>query len=160
MAFTVRRTKHRAWPVSIKQPTCGDDGDVIETVVTFVAHFAAFTETDLEAAIADAEKRYPLPKKMTSPPLSLSLTRNAAVFRSLIVGWGAEVKDEAGASIPFSGDALADLVTGPDGLAVSTGINAALFQLRFGTAPAKNSPASPEPGAISAPAEAAQTSDS
>ena len=176
MAITIRKTQYRAWPVSVKQPVCDDNGVVTEAVATFVAHFAAFTEAEFEASIAEAERSFPTqdkvapaadaevstepPKEAVPPPLSLSLLRNAHVFRSLIAGWGREVKDEAGVSIPFSSDALTSLVTGPDGVAVSAGINRAMFELRFGVAPAKNSPASPEPGAAPGADGATQASAS
>lgn len=78
--------------------------------------------------------------------MPLVLRRNAAIFSRVLTGWGAEVRDENGASIPYSAEALSALVTGPDGRAVSVGINEALGQIRFGVAPQKNDATSPVPG--------------
>lgn len=176
MSFIVRKTKHRAWPVTVNQPACSDAGEVTETKATFVAHFAPFTEAEIEAAIAQAKKDHPAPKVKVPPfdgivektgefveeegpvPMSLSLVRNAQVFSRVVVGWGSEVKDEAGQSIPFSVDVLKELVTGPDGVLVSGAFNRALFELRYGIAREKNSSASPAPGGDSAPAEAVTNS--
>ena len=173
MSFVVRKTKHRAWPVTVKQPMCDEAGVVTETEATFVAHFAPFTEAEIEAAIETAAKDHPVPGELiageqvsedgsTKPlpevkniPMSVSLIRNAAVFRRVVVGWGPEVKDETGVSLPFSADALTALVTGPDGIAVSGAFNRALFELRYGVARQKNLSASPAPGGNSVPAEAA-----
>ena len=176
MSFIVRKTKYRAWPVTVKQQQCDDAGEVTETESTFVAHWAPFTEEEIEELIKKANKKHPSPKvKVPAPlppvgvgrelvgefieeegpvPMSVTFRRNAFLFGEIMVGWGSEVKDEAGQAIPFSKDVLASLVTGPDGLAVSTGLHRALLEIRFGVAREKNSLASPAPGVSSVPAEA------
>lgn len=160
MSFIIRKTKHRAWPVSVRQAECGADGVVSETTASFVAHFAPFTEAQLESARKAAEALYPLPEGAAAdalPSIALVLARAAALYAEVIVGWGPEVQDEAGASIPFSQGKLREMVTGPDGYAIMLGIAAALGDLRFGVAPAKNSNALAGPGAMPAAAEAAPT---
>lgn len=175
MSFVVRKTKYRAWLVTVKQSDCDAAGVVVESKSTFVAHFTAISEETMEALIAEAKAAHPVIKTAVaslegaaaSPlplaedefvPWSLMLKRNAHLFRNLIVGWGPEVKDENGNPIPFTPDALADLVTGPDGMAISSGINDAVREMRYGIAPAKNSNASAAPGEISAPTEAPTSS--
>lgn len=154
MGFIVRKTAHRAWPVTVKQAVGLADGSVVESTSSFVAHFSAFSEAELEAAKAAAEAAFPLPEGSAAdaiPPLPLTLQRAATLYAGLLVGWGPEVTDEAGTPLAFSVDALRALVTGPDGYAVMQGIGQALGELRFGVAPAKNSPTSPVPGANSGP---------
>lgn len=52
-------------------------------------------------------------------------------------------------------EALTGWVCGPDGLALSAGLNAALSEIRFGVAPAKNLPTSPALGPAPAADEVA-----
>lgn len=169
MAFTVRKTTHRPWPVSITLLESDAAGNVQEVVNTFVGHFSPFTEDEFDAAYKAAKALYPVPdnaddagesrteKTDESTPIKIVLQRNAAIFAEVMVGWGPEVRDEQGQSIPFSTAALTALVTGPDGLAVSKGINAAINQFRFGYAPAKNALTSPVPGPTPGADEAAPT---
>ena len=166
MAFTVRKTAHRPWPVSITLLDSDDAGNVKEVVNTFVGHFRPFTEDEFDAAYKAAIAAYPVPERADvtdtektdeQTPIKIVLLRNAAIFSELMVGWGAEVRDEQGQSIPFSAAALTALVTGPDGLAVSRGINAAISQFRFGYAPAKNDLTSPAHGPTPGADEAAPT---
>ena len=166
MTFTVRKTTHRPWPVSVALLASDDAGNVQEVVNTFVGHFRPFTEDEFDAAYKAAIEAYPVPGRANATdtektdeqtPVKIVLQRNAAIFSKVMVGWGAEVRDEQGQSIPFSTDALTALVTGPDGLAVSRGINSAVSQLRFGYAPAKNDLTSPTPGPTPGADEAAPT---
>lgn len=145
MGFRVRKIAHRPWPVTVKTLEGDASGNVVEAAQTFVAHYRPFTEREFSALLAEAEKMYPT---VGDAPLTYEtlLLRNAHLFGALVVGWGAEVVDEAGQPIPFSRDVLASMVTGPDGLALSAGIHASLYQLRHGIAPEKNSSASPAPG--------------
>lgn len=145
MAFRVRKIEHRPWPVAVKMLSGTPDGEVVETVATFVAHWRPFTEKEFADLLTEAEVTYPV---SGDAPLTYGtlLLRNAHLFSGLMVGWGPEVVDEAGQPIPFSREALVSMVTGPDGLALSAGIHASLYQLRHGFAPEKNSNASPVPG--------------
>lgn len=189
MAFIVRKTKHRAWPVTVTLLVGDDAGQVQAVKNTFVAHFRPFSEAEFDALVTriaadDPPCLEPLPEvdevlapdlapfevafergelALTAedaderPLLSVILRRNAELFGSLIVGWGAEVRDEQGVSIPFSRATLAEMVTGADGVAISAGINTALGELRFGVAPAKNAETSPAPGPMAGADEAAPT---
>lgn len=161
MSFTVRRSAFRRWPISVALLEADAAGAVQESVSTFVGHFRPFSEADFDAAYKAAITQYPDPEGPAgsdeSTPIKIVLQRNAAIFAALMVGWGDEVRDEQGQSIAYSAEALTALVTGPDGLAVSKGINAALGQFRFGVAPAKNALTSPEPGPTPGADEAAPT---
>ena len=165
MSFTIRKTKHRAWPVSIALLEADAAGNVQEHISTFVAHFRPFTEDEFETIRKGVVAAHPVLDEQEKPvvetdervPLPVTLRRNADLFAALMVGWGSEVTDEMRQPIPFSAAALAALVTGPDGLAVSVGINTALGQLRFGIAPAKNEPTSPAPGLTTGAVEVAPT---
>ncbi len=160
MSFTVRKTTFRRWPVSITVLESDAAGNVQQVVSTFVGHFRPFTEGDFDAAYKAAIAQFPRPEGAETDentPIKVVLQRNAAIFGALMVGWGDEVRDEQGQSIAFSTEALAALVTGPDGLAVSKGINAAISQFRFGYAPEKNALTSPTPGPMPGADEAAPT---
>jgi hypothetical protein len=76
-----------------------------------------------------------------------SLKRNAMYFERLVVGWGDEVRGEDDKPIPFSAEVLRELITGPDGNAISRGLIDADNQIRYGVAPRKNASTSPAPGA-------------
>ena len=159
MSFAVRKLAYRPWPVEVTLQKCNSSGDVAEIKNTFVGHFRPFTEACFEHAVKTARAAHPVieGEDEDRPPMPILLRRNADVFAQLMCGWGAEVTDEAGIPIPFSEAALIALVTGPDGLAVSVGINTALNQIRFGVAPAKNASTSPAPGPVSGVVEAAPT---
>lgn len=156
MSMIVRKTTSRAWPATVAMLVCDEaTGEVTETKQTFIAHWKAFTEDDIAAARALARTQHPAPAAFAAVeeaddwaklPVALLLKRNAAVFRQLLCGWGSELRDESNTPIPFGAEALTALVTGPDGLAVSRGLSDALGQLRFGTAPEKNSAPSPSLG--------------
>lgn len=166
MEFTVRKIKNRLWPVTVTGAVCQEDGSVTVVKQTFIAHWAPFTAEDLEGINQELDKRFPktvitvdAEGKMKLPDGkfpsdSQVLARNAAFYPQLIKGWGAEVKDEAGNAIPYSESALAAMITGPDGMAFSNGLGAALQEIRTGAAPLKNSPTSPESGPPPASVEA------
>lgn len=174
MSFIVRKTKYRAWPVTVSRLDCDENtGAVTEIKSTFVAHFTAFDEGEFAAIADEAEKKFAPPKPaqdgaqgegVAAPvklddgmPWATLLQRNAWIFCRLIVGWGDEVKNADGSTLAYSPETLSALVTGPEGMAVSTGLHQALREIRFGIAPEKNSNASPVPGEDSATA-GAQTS--
>lgn len=146
MSISIRKLKHRPWPVTVRLNVCGDDGTVVEVEQTFIGHFNPFTEADLKAIFEDADKQFPLPADGGIPPLDQVLAKNAFVFRQLLCGWSEVTDEETGEPIPYTAEALDAWVQGGDGLAVSTGFNAALSEIRFGLAPAKNSNTSPEVG--------------
>lgn len=156
--FKVRRPQTRAWPVTVMLLSCcAASGAILETEQTFMAQFKSFSEKEYERTVEAAKSIHPAPDGEDSLSVSLMLQRHTHIFAALIVGWDG-VSDEGGAPIPFSVAALADLVNGPDGVAVMRGVNSALNQLRFGNAPEKNSSTSPAPGGNSAPVEATTNS--
>lgn len=146
MAFKVRKTEYRAWPVTVKLLESDVLGIVTETEQTFVGHFKAISEAKHQSIIEALDAAYPLPAGQERLDMPAVLRRNADYFSRLLVGWGPEVADENGAPLPFSVEALTAMITGPDGLAISAALSRAANELRFGIAPAKNSLTSPAPG--------------
>lgn len=157
--FVPRKLRHRPWPIHVTLQELGADGEIVEKTHPFIGHFRPFSEEEYKALVdelngvlpvaeaaegADAAPAEPV-KTPADMPLADVLKRNARLFGSLLAGWD-QVKDEDGNAIPFSTDALTALVTGPDGLAISAGLNVALMEIRFGKAGAKNSQTSAKPG--------------
>lgn len=168
MSFTLRQLKYRPWPVTVKLLEADAAGEVSAHEFTFVLHFKPFTEAEFKAALEAAGDEKPLAsdaepvpvadsEKPAERPISLLLEKNSQLFARLVDGWG-KVLGEDGQPAPYSPEALHALVTGPDGLAVSAGIHRALNELRFGIAPAKNSPTSAAPGPNPAAVEVATNS--
>ena len=155
--FKIRKIFNRPWPVTVTQNTCDLAGEITETQSTFVAIFKSFTEESLAALQKDAEGLFPATAKDGSPSINESMQRNAHVFAQVLEGWGPEVVDEEGVSVPFSTEALNSLVKGPDGVLISTGLFTALGQIRFGAAPAKNAKTSPPLGPTPGAGEADST---
>lgn len=146
MAITIRKITHRPWPVTVRIPVCDETtGQVAELEQTFIAHWQAFSESTLKAVFEEADRHFPPPAAGSVLPLDVALKKNAWVFAQLLTGWSA-VRDESENDIPYTEEALTDWVCGADGLALSAGLNASLSEIRFGVAPAKNSPTSPAPG--------------
>lgn len=144
-----RKAGYRAWPVEVTLQQCDETtGEVTAVTIQFVVHFKLFSEDDYLAAVSAAEKALLQPKGETPEQLTwaLALRRNAHVLSALVVGWGPEVVGDDDQPLVFSPESLTDLVTGVDGRSISAGFMTALLQLRYGTAPAKNSPTSPLPG--------------
>jgi hypothetical protein len=158
MGFKVRKTDYRAWPVTVRLQECDAAGNVAEIEQTFVAHFKPFSEAENAQIVAEIEQRYPPRAEGEPVNLSETLKRNAMYFGRVIVGWGPEVTDDSGVPLKFSQEALAQLITGPDGLAISAALSHAVGQLRYGIAPAKNLNASPSPGEASGVSEAETSS--
>lgn len=147
--FRYRKIEYRPWPVTVALLLCAETTGAVEEISkTFVAHFRPFTEAAYQSDLVAAREAVPIPAGMLEEdlPLALGLQRNADLFARLICGWGEEVRDEAGEPVAFTPAALAELITGPDGMAVSAGINRAITELRLGIAPQKNSLTSPSPG--------------
>lgn len=169
MTFKIRKLDYRAWPVTVSLQECDDNGAVTEIEQTFVAHWKPVTEADRKAIEAEVDKVHPLPKPATDVArqtisadpgeapaadggrlnLEALLARNADYFARLVVGWGPEVKDDAGQPVPFDVATLKALITGPDGLAFSTALVRADNEIRYGLAPAKNFKPSPAHGDVS-----------
>lgn len=144
-----RKAGYRAWPVTVTLHLCDEaSGAVVEEKACFVAHFTHFSEAGYVAALERAKAAVPAPEGADGErlPIYLALARNAHLFAALMCGWGGEVVDDDGNPLPYSAEALAALVTGADGLAVSAGISNAIAQIRFGQAPEKNLNPSPSPG--------------
>jgi hypothetical protein len=97
-------------------------------------------------------------RRMEEESAEAVLERNAVYFGRLLAGWGDEVVGEDGQSIPFSADALHQLITGLDGNAISRALIEADNQIRYGMAPRKNASTSPAPGEASGAGEAATSS--
>lgn len=166
--FQVQKLSYRPWPVVVSQWVCDESsGEVAELKSTFVARFKVMSEEEIAAAHdavfkVSADESADVPAQAAAEPLAVALRKNAAFFGDVLVGWGPEVVGGDRQPLPYSREALVALVTGPDGLAVSSGLNHALTQLRYGLRPelAKNSPASPVDGPKTAGAEASETASS
>lgn len=168
--LTVRKSRLRPWPVTVRLQECDEaTGAVTEIQSTFVLLFTPFTEEEYHAVVSEGGDEIPpeeqariaaLPPAEAAaallgrlPPPHEILARNARRYPRLIGGWSG-VTDENGQPIAYSAAALAELVTGPDGMAVSRAINLAIDQIRRGEAPRKNSSTSPEAGPVPAADEA------
>lgn len=161
MTFKVRKAAVRKWPVTVTFLDGDDAGNVTEQRFTFVAHFKPLTEKQYKEVDAKVEAEFPLPKPLppaeegsmevreapAPPGNDYRQARHAFFFSLLLCGWGNEVTDEAGLPIPFSTEALTEIITGPDSDPIVMGLFIAYGQFRRGEAPAKNSPTSPVPGA-------------
>lgn len=158
MAFKIRKLKHRAWPVSVTLQESDANGAVAAIEQTFVAHFKPVTEEEREAITAAADAAHPVPEGEERLSMKALLARNATYFSAMLMGWGPEVTDDAGAPIPFSAKELTALITGPDGVAFSAALVQADNEIRFGMAPAKNSRPSAAPGETSGAGEGAISS--
>lgn len=148
--FVVRKINYRPWPVKVVFQEADAAGVIQSLEQTFIGHFRPFSEAEFEAVSAQVRGD----DKPGDLPLAELLRRNADLFGSLLSGWSG-VADVNGVPLPYSTEALRELVTGPDGLVVSAAINVALGEIRFGAAAAKNSTTSGGDGRMPAPAEAA-----
>jgi hypothetical protein len=157
MSFKIRKLDHRAWPVTVILQESDAQGVVTALEQTFVAHWKPVTEADREAITAAVDADHPIAKSDQRDMKAL-LARNAAYFGHLIVGWGTDVCDDAGTPVPFSTATLTALITGKDGLAVSSALVKADNEIRFGIAPTKNSKTSLAPGETSGAGEGAISS--
>lgn len=150
--FVVRKINYRPWPVKVVFQEADAAGVIQSLEQTFIGHFRPFSEAEFEAVSAQVRGD----DKPGDLPLAELLRRNASLFGSLMSGWSG-VADASGVPLPYSTEALCELVTGPDGLAISAGINTALSEIRFGAAAAKNLPTSGGDGPAPAPAGVAQS---
>lgn len=146
--ITIRKTAHCAWPVTVTLQHCdAATGEVSASEHRFIGHFKPLSEAERKAIHDEVEAAFPVPEgdeaRLSLPTV---LERNAVLFPRLMVGWD-KVTDEAGVPVAFSAQTLKEWACGPDKrLAVSAGLNTAVDGLRFGLAPAKNSPPSPRLG--------------
>jgi hypothetical protein len=152
MAYIVKKSADRPWPVTVRLNVCGDDGVVTPVEQTFVGRFKLFDEDEHEAICGEVDAAFPEPEDGKPLAQGALLKRNAAYFSRLMVGWGS-VQDEGGAPLPWSKETLAGMVTGPDGHAISEGLFVAVAEIRAGVAPLKNLLPSVAPGDSSSAAE-------
>lgn len=157
MALKIRKINYRRWPVTIDTRDCQDDGTIVEGKARFVVHFKPFTEAEVLALrneIFGEGTDEALKARRDERPLAEQADLEARFLAGLVCGWEG-VTDESGAPIPFSVAALTDAVTGADGFALRAALNAAVVEVRFGIAPAKNVETSPAPGPTPAAVEVA-----
>lgn len=132
------------WPVLVKLLAAG--GTFKESQFTVSMH--VLSPVEYEKLFAESIATVSAPKgdvaapgltespgvavKITSaaPKLSVALQDNIPAFKRLITGWSG-IKDGAGNDIVFSPEKLVELITGPYGLAMSTGIWRAINEIRF-----------------------------
>lgn len=178
MTFRMRKAGSRPWPVKFTLLDSNEEGEVAPIEQGFIGFFVPFNEQQYDDIIAEEERKFfgidaaiveanatageslaviPQAPPIGERPPHVTLALNARIFARFMNGWS-KVMDADGNPIAYSTAALAELVTGPDGMAISVGINQALAQIRFGIAPAKNAQASPAPGLVPASGEAASTS--
>lgn len=153
MAFKIRKPAFRPWPVTVKLPACGADGQVVEIPQTFIGHFTTFSEADYTAIERELFGDKDAQRERVLSPREQAELEAQLVFR-LLTGWEGIFADDD-APLPFSAPALAELFTGPDGPLLRRAFGQSIFELRFGLAPAKNVATSPLPGLTPAPGEAA-----
>jgi len=146
------RYKVRKTPISVAAPITfsqiQEDGSVQDVEITF--RIKRLPEKDIEALSA----AHPAPEDET---LAKMLDRNAKIFGAVVTDWDvldADASEAAQKDVvqPFSQEALADLITGEDGLTISNKLNEAWRNLRFNliAGAAKNSQPSPEPTSTAA----------
>lgn len=135
-AFVILENPTVRWPVNVRVPV---DGGFEEWRFTGV--FRVLTEEEFDAwgvkpAIEAIDPSAPAPEPVEAParPLSQVLADNADKFAQVLVGWD-DVTDANGQSIPFTAGVFKAQVTGPNGRALSVGINTALAQIRYGVSP-------------------------
>lgn len=149
MTFIARKTKYRAWPVTVITQVLNEaTGEVTEVSSKFIGYFKPFTESQFGDIVDALDQEFPPPADLDGKrdmDVPRMLERNAKLFGQLLDGWNG-VRDEDGEALTFSKETLADLVIGPDGLVISAALNKAIYELRWGIAPAKNSEPSPGPG--------------
>lgn len=152
MSYVVRKLNYRPWPVALVFQDCDPaTGDIVEVEQKFIGHFSPFSEEDFDRIVAENKGE----SGEANAPTSAVLAANAKIFGQLLVGWSG-VEDEKRKPLPFSAKRLSELVTGPDGLVVSAGINRALLEIRYGAAKVKNSNTSDASGQTPASASAAE----
>lgn len=162
----MRKAKSRPWPVTVTLQVGDAEGNVVEVKQGFVLNFTPLSEKEVQQIIdeetlrgkvvvkaleileevdaAAAGQPLPPPAPSTSSVHEM-LDLNSRIFTRLVDGWS-KVMDEDKKPIPYSSATLAAMITGLDGLAISTGINQARMQMLYGMAPAKNAATSPAPG--------------
>lgn len=115
------------WPVDVRVPAAG--GEFVTR--RFTALINVLSEAEYETLLAVPA---PAPDALAAPEKTEKqhLEDNARLFPALIAGWGADVQTPDGQPVPFSAKALADVVTGPHGKAVSAGLWCAVSEVRHG----------------------------
>lgn len=157
MSIQINKTQHRRWPVSVKSLVCQDDGSVVEVENRFIGHFRPFNEEEVVAIrnqIFGEGTDEELEKLKEARTTAEQAALEAEFYARLMCGWEA-VLDEDGEPVPYSDAACRGLAAGPDGARVRRGLSAAVLELRFGIAPAKNVETSPAPGPAASAGEVA-----
>lgn len=111
------------WPVDVRVPAPG--GEFITQRFTALIHLLSEEEhAALHATVAQADGA---PQKTEADHLA----DNARLFQRLIAGWDG-VTHAGGTPLAFDAEALAAVVTGPLGKAVSAGLWQAVAEVRHG----------------------------
>lgn len=121
------------WPVDVRVPVAG--GEFVTQ--RFTALMNVLSEKDHAALQATLVPE--LPPAVPGEPATVGVAKteaehladNARLFPSFVAGWEG-VTHADGTPVPFSIKALADLVTGPHGKAVSAGLWQAVAEVRHG----------------------------
>lgn len=106
------------WPVTVEIPF---DGGTLAKF-QFEAEFNVLAETEYDAILGE--------KPESEKLVSVILVENYEKLRKIVTNWR-KIK-RGGVAVPFSEMALHDEITGKHGRALSTGIWAALTQIRYG----------------------------
>jgi hypothetical protein len=111
------------WPVDVRVPAAGG------TFITrrFTALINVLSESEYQRLLDVPEADPAAPEKTEKEHLE----DNAQLFPGFIAGWDG-VAQADGTPVPYSTKALADLVTGPYGKAVSAGLWRAVSEVRHG----------------------------
>lgn len=161
MAFKVRKLPYRPWPVMPTLRECREDGSIVETTHSFVAHFRPFTEQEfgaLRTEVFGAGSDEEITARSRTRTISEQAELEIQFFSGLIVGW-AGVTGEDGQPIPFCVVSLCELLRGADGPEIRRALGNSLLELRLGLAPLKTASSSPAPGPAM-PDPAAETTSS
>lgn len=148
MAFKVRKIQFRRWPVTLIGHECGDDGTVAEVNARFVGHFRPIDEAGvlaLRAEVFGAGDDEDLAAAARARTVAAQAALEGEFYGRLMCGWEGVTGDDD-QPLPWSEQAVQALCTGPDGPAARRALAAAVLEIRFGLAPAKNAVTSPAPG--------------
>lgn len=119
------------WPVDVRVPAAG--GEFVTQ--RFTALLKVLAESDYQRLLALPELAPAVPGEpdvlATAKTEAEHLADNARLFPQLVAGWDG-VAHADGTPLPFSVEALAAIVTGPLGKAVSAGLWQAVAEVRHG----------------------------
>jgi hypothetical protein len=123
------------WPVDVRVPAAG--GEFVTQRFTALIKVLSEAEYQTLLAVPEPAPAKPAPDAPAAPAAPEKtekehLEDNAQLFPSFIAGWGTDVQTPDGKPVPFSVQALKDVVTGPHGKAVSAGLWHAVYEVRHG----------------------------